>query len=62
MFVQNLNGGIFTPIAIDKDGFKYFKTEPMFYNGKPYRLVWLIDPDETYIGVVNCFRRKRKTK
>ena len=60
--VQNLDGRELEPISTDKDGFDYFKTEPMHYKGKPYRLVWLIDPDKTYIGVLNCFRRTKNEK
>jgi len=37
--VQNLDGRELKPIGIDNDGFRYFKTEPMYYKGKPYRLV-----------------------
>ena len=58
--VQDLNGREIEPDAVDDEGFKYFKTEPMFFKGKPYRLIWLIDPDEEYIGVLNCFRRTQK--
>ena len=58
--IQILDGREFAADAVDKDGFKYFVTEPMFYRGKPYRLVWLIDPDNSYIGVLNCFRRPKK--
>ena len=53
--VKNLDGQIFSPIDVDRDGFRYFKTEPMFFKGNPYRLIWLIDPDETYIGVIKLF-------
>lgn len=58
--VQNLDGRELEPVAIDRDGFRYFKTEPMYFKGKAYRLIWLIDPDEEYIGIVNCFRRRTK--
>ena len=58
--VQNLDGRELEPVGVDSDGFCYFKTEPMYYRGKPFRLVWLIDPEKTYIGVLNCFRRTKK--
>jgi len=58
--VQNLDGRVLEPIGIDKDGFCYFKTEPMYFKGKPFRLVWLIDPENRYIGILNCFRRPKK--
>lgn len=60
VLIRDLDGRVLEPSVIDSDGFKYFATEPMFYLGKPYRLVWLIDPDESYIGVLNCFRRPKK--
>ena len=58
--VQNLDGRQLEASGVDSEGFLYFVTEPMFYKGKPYRLVWLIDPADTYIGVINCFRRPKK--
>lgn len=58
--VQNLDDRELEPDKIDTDGFEYFATEPMFYQGKPYRLIWLIDPEDSYIGVINCFRRPKK--
>lgn len=54
--VKLLDGQTFTPEA-EKDGFKYFKTEPVNYNGLDYRLIWLLEEQEIYIGVVNAFRR-----
>jgi hypothetical protein len=54
--VKQLDGQTFTPEA-EKDGFKYFKTEPLFYEDKSYRLIWLLEEHEIYIGVVNAFRR-----
>ena len=58
--VQHLDGRELEPSGIDADGFEYFATEPMYFEGKPYRLVWLVDPEDTYIGIVNCFRRTKK--
>lgn len=57
---NQLDGRVHDPIAVDRDGFRYYRTEPMYFKGKPYRLIWLIDPDESYLGVVNCYRRKKK--
>ena len=43
--------------AVDESGFKYFVTQPHYFEGKPYRLVWLLPPDHRYLGIVNCYRR-----
>ncbi len=54
--VQMLDGKTFTPEA-EKDGFQYFKTDPIALNGVSYRLIWLLEKNEIYIGVINAFRR-----
>lgn len=54
--VSMLDGGTYTPDA-EKDGFQYFKSDPLFLNGARYRLIWLLEDHEIYIGVVNAFRR-----
>lgn len=54
--VNMLDGKIFTPEA-ERDGFQYFKTDPLDLNGVSYRLIWLLEKNEIYIGVINAFRR-----
>ena len=54
--IQMLDGKTFTPEAED-DGFQYFKTDPLELNGVRYRLIWLLEKNEIYIGVINAFRR-----
>lgn len=54
--VQMLDGKTFAPEA-ENDGFQYFKTDPLTLNGVNYRLIWLLEKNEIYIGVVNAFRR-----
>lgn len=54
--VQMLDGKTFTPEA-EQDGFQYFKTDPLVLNGVMYRLIWLLEKNEIYIGVINAFRR-----
>ena len=54
--VSLLDGGIYPPAA-EKDGFQYFKTEPLILEDKAYRLIWLLEENEIYIGIVNAFRR-----
>jgi hypothetical protein len=40
--------------------FLYYVEDPIFYNGKPYRLIFLMESGYNYIGVVNAFRVKEK--
>lgn len=54
--VQLLDGKTFTA-ETERDGFEYFKTDPLDLNGVNYRLIWLLEKNEIYIGVVNAFRR-----
>ncbi len=54
--VQLLDGKTFTPEA-ERDGFQYFKTDPLELNSVNYRLIWLLEKNEIYIGVINAFRR-----
>ncbi len=54
----SLDGGVLTPGSIDDEGFAYFATGPHFYNGNPFRLIWVLPPSGSYIGIVNCYRRR----
>ena len=54
--VALLDGKLFTP-EMERDGFQYFKTDPLTLDGASYRLIWLLENNEIYIGVVNAFRR-----
>lgn len=38
--------------------YEYFVNDEMFLNGKFYKLVWLLEDDTLYIGIVNAYRRK----
>ena len=42
----------------EKDGFEYFKIDPLYFLEKPYRLIFLICIGEDYLGVINAFRVK----
>jgi hypothetical protein len=44
----------------NNDLYSYFVAEPLFHNNKPYRLVFLIEAGQNYIGVINAFRIKEK--
>ncbi|WP_409477822.1 hypothetical protein [Pseudobdellovibrio sp. HCB154] len=61
--IQALYGRSFLPETVSTSGFKYFVNDPWPLNDKWYRLIWLIPPDHSYIGILNAFRRKNgKTK
>jgi hypothetical protein len=38
--------------------YEYFARDSMFLNGKFYKLVWLLEDNALYIGVINAYRRK----
>ena len=54
--VAKLNGRTFDADDQDDD-YEYFKTEPIEYDGKNYRLIWLLKNDCMFIGVINAYRR-----
>jgi hypothetical protein len=44
--------------AYETDGaFEYFVTDQISYKRKLYKLVWLQEENQLYIGVVNAYRR-----
>ncbi len=55
--VGQLDGRDFQPDDID-GSFQYFATDQMELEGKKYKLVWLLENDTLYIGVLNTYRRK----
>ncbi len=55
--VKQLDGEFFEPDDAD-DAFTYFVTDRMSLNGKLYKLIWLLEDDNLYIGVINAYRRK----
>ena len=53
--VKKLDGLILAPQDVNFS-FNYF-SEKLELNVKPYRLIWLLEREEFYIGVVNAYRR-----
>jgi hypothetical protein len=51
-----LNGKFFKPDVV-KAGFQYFTIDPLKFQEVTYRLVWLLEDEKLYVGVVNAFRR-----
>ncbi|MBY0383645.1 hypothetical protein K2X05_00675 [bacterium] len=56
--VNELDGKKELPIDT-KDGFSYFLSM-VELNDKPYRLIWLLQDNAIYIGVVNAHRIKSR--
>ena len=52
-----LDGGDFLPETVT-EGFEYYTADNLVLRGKKYRLVWLLEKNLLYLGVVNAYRRK----
>lgn len=55
--VKMLDGGTY-PVQDRNPPFEYFVTDNLILDKKTYRLIWLLQDDQIYIGVVNAYRRK----
>ena len=55
--VKLLDGGTY-PIQDKNEPFEYYATDGLVLDDKKYKLVWLLENDQIYIGVVNAYRRK----
>jgi hypothetical protein len=55
--VDRLDGGQYEPDD-SSDAFEYYVADQLELKGKRYKLIWLIEHNELYIGVVNAYRRK----
>ena len=53
-----LNYQTFLPQVTRQDGFQFFETS-LVLKDKPYRLVWVVPPDGSYLGVRNAYRKSR---
>ncbi len=58
--VKKLNGLIQLPDD-EEDGFRYFATL-IELDKKKYRLIWLLEEEQIYIGIVNVFRDSKGEK
>lgn len=52
--VRKLDGVIQLPDD-EEDGFRYFATL-IEIDKKQYRLIWLLEDEQIYIGIINAFR------
>lgn len=55
--VQQLDLKELDPDETQKD-FSFFATD-LSWNNKSYKLIWLIERSENYIGVINAYRTKK---
>ena len=54
--VGHLDGKDFEPVDRDSP-YEYFVEDKILLDGKLYKLVWLLEDHQIYIGVVNAYRR-----
>ncbi len=54
--VRALHGKTFEPDG-ENPPYRYFVTDGIEYRKKCYRLIWLLENHQIYIGVVNAYRR-----
>ncbi|MBY0315025.1 MAG: hypothetical protein K2Q26_05875 [Bdellovibrionales bacterium] len=55
--VDQLHEKIFFPVIRDAQGFDYFVNDRMEYSRKFYKLIWILHDEESYVGVINAYRR-----
>jgi hypothetical protein len=51
-----LDGKFYEP-QNQKNGFQYFVADPLELRDSKYRLIWLLQDEKLYVGIVNAFRR-----
>ncbi len=54
--VALLDGDTFLPES-EVGRFEYFAKDGLILNCKSYRLIWVLEVDQFYIGVINAYRR-----
>lgn len=52
--VQTLDGKTFEPV--DKKSSYYYFVDSLSLNNKKYKLIWPLEDNEVYIGIINAYR------
>lgn len=55
---QRLQIGLYEPELMREDGYSFFVSD-VWFEDKPYRLVWVTPPDQSYLGIRTAFRRSK---
>lgn len=58
--VSHLNGGDFSPVS-EEDGFSYF-ANVIKHSERWYKIVWLLEEQSVYLGVITIFKDRREKK
>jgi hypothetical protein len=56
--VLQLEKGSHEPEMRRDDGYRFFVTD-LWLESDPYRVVWVLPPDDDYLGVRTAFRRSK---
>jgi hypothetical protein len=54
--VKTLDGKLFEADAVNEP-YCYYVTDEIVLDGKQYKLIWLLEDHQIYIGVINAHRR-----
>jgi len=54
--LQLLDGQEFEPEQ-EIDEYQYFVSDRLEFEGKYYKLIWLLEENQIYIGIINAYRR-----
>ncbi|MEK6705043.1 MAG: hypothetical protein AABZ06_04595 [Bdellovibrionota bacterium] len=55
--VELLTGSSFEP-EMELGNFQYFVSDNLVRSSKRYKLIWLLEKNALYIGVINAYRRR----
>lgn len=56
--LSSFESDFFVKDFAESNGFQYFEVDTV-YESKPYRIILVIPPDHSYLGVRNTYRRSK---